>query len=117
MLLVLARTPGIQSTIPFVDFFRIALVIHVDLSVLVWLLAISAAMWSLSSKYEVRLWDSVSFWLAALGAVVLVLAPFAGAGNPQMSNYVPVLDHPLFFAGLGLFTAGISIHLVRAILT
>lgn len=39
VLLVLARTPVIQSLTPFVDFFHVALVVHVNLSVLVWLLA------------------------------------------------------------------------------
>jgi cytochrome c oxidase subunit I len=117
LLLVLARTPVLQSLIPFIDFFHVALVVHVNLSVLVWLLAISAAMWSLGSKGEHRSWDRASFWLAAAGAAVMVLAPFVGAGNPQMSNYVPVLDHPFFFAGLGLFVAGIASHLVRAIVT
>lgn len=117
LLLVLARTPVIQSLIPFVDFFRVALVVHVNLSVLVWLLSITAALWSLSSRGERNAWDWSSFSLAAVGAAIMVLAPFAGAGNPQMSNYVPVLDHPLFFAGLGLFVAGIAIHLLRAVVT
>ena len=38
LLLVLARTPMVQEWLPFIDFFRIALVVHVDLSVLIWLL-------------------------------------------------------------------------------
>ena len=42
LLLVLARTPVIQELIPFLDFFRVALVVHVTLSVLIWLLAMSA---------------------------------------------------------------------------
>lgn len=117
VLLVLARTPLIQSFIPFVDFFQVALVIHVNLSVLVWLLTITAAMWSLACESGRPNWDGISFALAAIGTVVLVLAPFAGAGPPQMSNYVPVLDHPLFFAGLGLFIAGIASHLIRALMT
>ncbi len=117
LLLVLARTPVVQSLIPFVDFFHVALVVHVNLSVLVWLLAISAAMWSLCSTGESKLWDKASFWLAALGAALMVIAPFVGAGNAQMSNYVPVLEHPLFFAGLGIFIAGIASHLVRTVVT
>ncbi|HPP83585.1 MAG TPA: cytochrome C oxidase subunit I, partial [Rubrivivax sp.] len=35
VLLVLARTPGINAWLPAGDFFRVALVVHVDLSVLV----------------------------------------------------------------------------------
>jgi len=117
LLLVLARTPVVQGWIPFLDFFQVSLVIHVTLSVLIWLLAISAAMWSLCSDGGKILWDRLSFGLAAAGTIIIVIAPFAGAGNPQMSNYVPVLQHPLFFAGLGLFTLGIASHLIRALVS
>lgn len=115
LLLVLARTPVVQGWIPFLDFFQVSLVVHVTLSVLIWLLSISAAMWSLCSTGERFLWDRISFGLAATGTAIVVIAPFAGAGNPQMSNYVPVLQHPLFFAGLGLFAFGISSHLIRTL--
>lgn len=117
ILLVLARTPIIQSLIPFVDFFHVALVVHVNLSVLVWLLTISAALWSTSSTGKWPRWDTASFWLAAIGTASMVIAPFVGADDPQMSNYVPVLDHPLFFFGLGLFISGIVSQLLRAWLT
>lgn len=117
ILLVLARTPVVQSWIPFLDFFQIALVIHVTLSVLIWLLAISAAMWSLGVADDRPLWDKISFSLAAIGTAIIIATPFVGGDNPQMSNYVPVLQHPLFFTGLGLFGLGISSHLLRALLS
>ena len=117
LLLVLARTPVVQGWIPFLDFFHVALVVHVTLSVLIWLLSISAAMWSLSSNADKPFWDKASFLMAALGTVIIIVAPFVGAGNPLMSNYVPVLQHPLFFAGLGLFALGITSHLTRSLLT
>ena len=117
LLLVLARTPLVQGWIPFIDFFHVSLVVHVTLSVLVWLLSISAAMWSLSTDKDLRLWDRASLLLAAVGTAIIIIAPFAGAGNPQMSNYVPVLQHPLFFTGLYLFAAGIASHIVRSLLT
>ena len=117
LLLVLARTPVIQGWIPLIDFFQVSLVVHVTLSVLIWLLSISAAMWSLCSEGEKRLWDRVSFGLAAIGTGIIVIAPFAGAANPQMSNYVPVLQHPLFFLGLGLFAFGITSHLTRTLMS
>jgi hypothetical protein len=117
LLLVLARTPLVQGFIPFIDFFHVSLVVHVTLSVLVWLLAISAAMWSLSTRNDLQGWDRVSLLLAALGTAIIIISPFAGAGNPQMSNYVPVLQHPLFFTGLGLFAAGIASHIARSLLT
>lgn len=38
LLVVLARTPYVSDLFPTVDFFRSALVVHVDLSVLLWFL-------------------------------------------------------------------------------
>ena len=116
ILLVLARTPFVQGLIPLLDFFRIALVVHVTLSVTIWLLAIAAATWSLSATRDKPLWDRVSFSLAAIGTLIIIICPFLGAGDPLMNNYVPILQHPLFYAGLILFTVGILSHLVRAII-
>lgn len=117
LLLVLARTPAVQEIIPFLDFFHISLVVHVDLSVLIWLLSMAGVFWSLSSRREMPLWDRASFWLAAAGTAIVIVSPFLGAGDPLMNNYVPLLRHPLFYIGLGMFTAGIFSHLVRCMLT
>ena len=114
ILLVLARTPVVQGLVPLLDFFRIALVVHVTLSVLIWLLAMSAVNWSLITTRDNVIWDRLSFLLAALGTTIIIVCPFLGAGDPLMNNYVPVLRHPLFYTGLGLFTAGILSHLIRA---
>ncbi|MDH3616400.1 MAG: cbb3-type cytochrome c oxidase subunit I [Gammaproteobacteria bacterium] len=116
ILLVLARTPIVQELVPFLDFFRVALVVHVTLSVLIWLLAVSGACWSLSTSRDRPIWDRLSFSLAASGTGVIIVCPFIGAGNPLMNNYVPILQHPLFYTGLLLFAAGICSHLVRALL-
>jgi hypothetical protein len=116
ILLVLARTPGIGQWIPWVDFFRIALVVHVDLSVLIWLLSMAGVFWGLYRDGGSAARDSVAFGLAAAGAGIIALSPFVGAGDPLMNNYVPLLRHPVFYAGLGLFALGIALHLARALL-
>jgi len=117
LLLVLARTPAVQEWLPFIDFFRIALVVHVDLSVLIWLLSMAGVMWALSTNRDLPGWDRISFWLATAGTVIVVVAPFIGAGDPLMNNYVPVLQHPVFYTGLGLFMAGVLSHLLRSAMT
>jgi len=113
LLLVLARTPAIQELIPLIDFFRVALVVHVNLSVLIWLLSIAGVFWSLSCAHSAPTLDGFSFSLAACGTAIVIASPFIGAGDPLMNNYVPLLRHPVFYTGLGLFTAGITLHLVR----
>lgn len=117
ILLVLARTPAVQELIPLIDFFRVALVVHVNLSVLIWLLSMAGLLWSLASRVEYPRWDRVSFVLAALGTAIVIVSPFVGAADPLMNNYVPLLRHPVFYSGLILFTAGIASHLLRSLLS
>ena len=117
LLLVLARTPAIQEWLPFIDFFRVALVVHVNLSVLIWLLAMAGVFWALSTERDLPGWDKVSFWLAAGGTSVVIISPFVGATEPLMNNYVPILRHPVFYIGLSLFMAGVLSHLLRSAMT
>ena len=117
ILLVLARTPAIQELTPLIDFFRVALVVHVNLSVVIWLLSMAAMMWSLSSTRDRPAWDRFSFFLAAAGTAIVIISPFIGAADPLMNNYVPLLRHPVFYTGLILFTLGIASHLLRSITT
>ncbi|HHJ16042.1 MAG TPA: cytochrome C oxidase subunit I [Gammaproteobacteria bacterium] len=117
VLLVLSRTPAIQEYIPLLDFFHVALVVHVDLSVLIWFLSFAGVLWSLAVGAQGAAWGWSALALGALGTAIIALAPFAGAGNPLMNNYVPVLDHPLFLAGLGVFGTGFALLVVRTLLT
>jgi hypothetical protein len=117
ILLVLARTPVVQEMTPLIDFFRVALVVHVDLSVLIWLLSMAGVMWSLSSNRDLPNWDRFSFFLAAAGTAIVIVSPFVGAADPLMNNYIPLLQHPVFYTGLGLFAAGIASHLLRSAMT
>ena len=117
VLLVLSRTPVVQQWIPFVDFFHTALVVHVNLSVFIWLLSFSALMWSLSVRTEFLWWDKLSLLLAILGTLIIIMSPFIGAGRPLMNNYMPVLQHPVFYLGVSLFAIAIASHLMRSILS
>jgi hypothetical protein len=50
LLLVVSRTPYVSEIIPWIGFFHSALVVHVDLSVLVWSLAFGGFLWSLNQR-------------------------------------------------------------------
>jgi cytochrome c oxidase subunit 1 len=117
ILLVLARAPGMGALFPTQDFFRTALVVHVDQSVLIWFLAFAGAMWNLATFAPSRIGAvrASAFLLAALGCVVTAAAPFLGAGGPLLNNYVPVLQHPLFHTGLALFGAGVLLQALVAV--
>jgi cytochrome c oxidase subunit 1 len=116
VLLVLSRTPQLQNLFPVADFFRVALVVHVDLSVLVWFLAFGGALWSLigTQRYPRLAWCAVG--LAVVGTVVMCAAPFMQPAQPIMANYVPVLDGPVFLSGLVIFGSGIACLCLRSML-
>lgn len=107
VLVVLARTPVIHDLIPGVGSFKTALVVHVDLSVLVWFLAFAAFLGSLtlSQRFASLGWGSLV--TAAAGALLITLSPLGG-GQPYLNNYVPVLENLPFFLGTGLFSAGVA---------
>lgn len=116
ILIVLSRTPGVQEIIPWVDFFHTALVVHVDLTVLVWFLAFAGVLWSVNRSAQCIRCGWIGLWLSVAGTAVMALSPFLGAAAPFMNNYVPVLRHPLFFAALGLFGLGFAAMVVDGLL-
>ena len=117
LLLVVSRTPLLQSVFPVADFFRVALVAHVDLSVLVWFLAFAGVLWTANGTTRLMTSGWLAFALAAAGAAGIALAPFAGRGRPVMANYIPVLRDPVFLSSLLAFAAGVAMLVVRGMAT
>lgn len=113
ILLVLSRTPGVHDLIPWVDFFHTALVVHVDLSVVIWFLAFAGVFWSINRRSGPAGLDWLALALTSAGTIVIVLAPFFGAGDPLMNNYIPVLQDRLFFTGGAFIAGGFSILILR----
>jgi len=117
VLLVLARTPYLQHLFPVADFFRVALVVHVDLSVLVWFLALGAVLWSINSTERLTGMGWLALAIAAAGTAIICIAPFVGNSLPLMSNYVPVLDDALFLTGLAMFGFGVLLLVLRGLIS
>ena len=115
VLIVLSRTPYLDSIFPFVGFFHTALVVHVDLSVLVWFLAFAGVLWSLNATARCAACGWTALTLAAAGALLMTVAPFIAPGHALMSNYIPVLQQPLFLFALLLFGAGVTVLVLRAL--
>lgn len=116
ILLVLARTPGVYRLLPGVDFFRVALVVHVDLSVLVWFVAVAGLLWSVNGTRAGLRWGWGALLLAGAGTTLMSLAAFVAPGEAIMANYIPMLDSPLFIAGVLLLGAGVTLLVLRAML-
>ena len=116
VLLVLSRTPGINTLVPVADLFHVSLVVHVDLSVLVWFMALAGMLWSLNGSRARLAWQWAALALAGAGAAAVALSPFLGSGEAIMANYIPVLTTPLFMTGLVTFAAGVGLLVLASLL-
>ena len=116
VLLVLSRTPVLNRWLPVADFFRVALVVHVDLSVLVWFAAMAGMLWSINGSARRRPLAWAALGLCAAGAALMSVAAFIAPGEPIMANYIPVLDGKLFLGGLLVFGVGFTLLVLRSLL-
>jgi cytochrome c oxidase subunit I len=107
-LLVIGRLPALSRFISDPNLFRRFLVVHVDLSLVVWMYAFVAALVFLlpragrSSKLS-----RAGVFLSTFGVGLLLVAGGAPGARPILANYVPMIDHWSFGAGLVLFGAGV----------
>jgi len=109
VILIVARLPSLALG-PGV--FRTALVLHVDLAVLVWFLAVAAGLWNVAAPRHGRRALAISrggAGLAGGGVAAMLLAPLLGEPRPILANYVPLLDGWLFFFGLAVFLGGVCL--------
>jgi hypothetical protein len=105
IVLVILRTPQLSQMISDKSIFKSSLIIHVNLSVLAWLLSITCVIWSYGSK---RLYfGNILNKLALFGIVLMAISPVIGQSTPIMNNYVPILENVLFIIGLSLFGSAI----------
>ena len=105
--IVFLRIPFFKSMIQNADrVFDLSLVIHVNLSVLVWLCSMLSIIVSMTiqekTKYFSRAWI-----LSSVGTILIVLSALSTHAHPIKNNYVPVIDNSTFFAGLTLFFSGV----------
>ena len=108
-----ARTPAVQL-LPSANAFHLALVAHVTFAFTVWFVAFAGALWVYAAwraGYPLSPAPSrVGLTAAATGALLMAVPAFTGSGKPYLSDYVPAIDHPLFWAGLALTGLGVSLQ-------
>mgnify|MGYP001552282798 FL=1 len=76
----------------------------------------TSLFWSLYAGTRFLILEKIALTSCVAGTLLLVVAPFLGAGKPLINNYIPVLQHPLFFWSLGIFTFGVLLQCIRVLL-
>jgi len=119
IVLVVARTPQLQMWHATKELFQLSLVVHVDLSVLVWFLAMTSFLWSmLRARFgkEFAVFDGASWWCMAGGMALIALSPLHPEWETLKSNYIPVITNLVFFMGLALVMCSVTIGAVLTLL-
>lgn len=126
IILVLLRTPQLASFFPNPHIFKSALIIHVNLSVLIWLLSITVSVWGTSMSFPRKRESSIYIFLdscfrrndkfypslAFFATILIAISPVAGH-NPVMNNYIPMLENIAFILGLSLFGISLLLYAVN----
>ena len=112
---VILRGPFFADILPVEHIFTVSLVLHVDLSVLVWMLAMISLLWSyLATKKSLWL-HNIAFYLALAGMALMAAAAFFPHADPLKNNYVPMLQNLPFIIGLTLFFASVFMQALLAL--
>jgi len=108
-LVAMSRTPFGYKYLP-PQYFHYALVGHVDLSIVLYLLGFSILLWNkfFSSEGSIL---SPAFSFSGLG--LIFFSVLFSLGRPVINNYIPVLDHPIFYGGLFMFFLGVTLEILR----
>ena len=72
--------------LPAANFFHISLVLHVDLSVLVWFVAMAGLLWSLHGHPRAQGLGWLALWVTGGGTLAMALSPVVEPGEPTMAN-------------------------------
>ena len=103
IIVVFLRLPIVSSLIPFAQYiFDNALVIHVNLSILVWMCSIISLLFIVNLPSTKR-YLNISWILSILATTLIFISAFVPNSETIKSNYVPVLQNKLFLFGLSLF--------------
>lgn len=115
LMLVVGRLPFLGWLFTDPLFFKRALVVHVDLAIVIWFQAGTLAYlaWAVGSRVSRGL-TFTAITLAGLGILGLLAGAVMPGAQPILANYVPVVDHPVFFAGLVAWLAGSGLYFFGA---
>lgn len=114
---VIGRLPILSRIIDDPLFFKRCLVVHVDLSLVVWFYAFLAGLLALRNHPGPAPVRTVGFILAVVGVGAMLAGGLVRGAQPVLANYVPVIDTPLFGLGLAAFFVGTLLHVIHALAT
>jgi cytochrome c oxidase subunit I len=118
IILAVAWHPSVKSVSLFATLFHRSLIAHVNLSITVWFLCCAfmvmdagRAHWRTHLPYA----DATAKWLMGLTIALMTCASLQPQAKAVLCNYIPMLQHPLFFLSLGCLFAAVMLKLLDVV--
>jgi hypothetical protein len=108
LVVVVGRMPPFDRLVTDPLFFKRGLVVHVNLALVAWFYAFLAALlFAVGGRRSPGWLARRSAHLAGGGVALMLMAAALPGARPVLSNYIPMIDHPLFTAGQLVFGLGV----------
>jgi len=125
LLLAASRVPGAERVLTWTgdSFFQKGLVAHVTFAFVIWYMGVHGALTVLMTAqmqgtrappgFLSILVGRVGLYGAGLSLLLLLAPVLADLGEPSLNNYIPVLDHPVYYSGLALLAGSVALPVIR----
>jgi cytochrome c oxidase subunit I len=126
LLIAVLRVPGAESVLPWSSqsFFEKGLVAHVTFAFVIWYMGVHGALTVLVTAQTLGpengeltgpgiLIGRTGLYGAAMSLVLLLIPVLGDLGEPSPNNYIPVLVHPIYYAGLTLLAVSLALPILR----
>lgn len=107
----LARTPVLAHFFDASSFYR-ALCIHVVYAMILWLSSFTIFLWYYYLPHPLRKIETWALLMGYLSVLLLAILGIINKGNSFLNDYLPVIDHPLYWISIFFFFFAFLISLL-----
>ncbi len=116
IVLVISRLPWFSQYISHITSFHTILVLHVNLSLFVWLFSFIAMVLNYFYSFRYKLLASLSLIICSFAVLLMLSTPLFQQAKPILSNYLPVLDNFYYLLALILFVTGFLLVILQVLI-
>lgn len=116
VILAVAWHPSIKAAPIFATLFQRSLIAHVNLSITIWFLCCAFMLMSEKRAIKIPYLDKSAKILMLLVIALITITSLLPSAVPILCNYIPLLNHQLFFCALGLTMAATILKILEFII-
>jgi hypothetical protein len=116
IILAVAWHPSVKTAPIFATLFQRSLIAHVNLSITIWFLCCAFLLMSEKRSIKIPYLDKSAKILMLLVIALISITSLLPSAVPILCNYIPLLNHQLFFVALGLTMAATMLKILEFVI-